>query len=52
MCLLNLIKNSLYAQDREYSLPVQAAAEVALLGALVFGGQGVQLTFPETPPGW
>ena len=38
-------------QDREYSLPVHWEAEVALVGDLVFGGQGVQLTFPETPPG-
>ena len=34
-----------------FDSPVQAAAEVALFGALVFGGQGVQLTLPETPPG-
>ena len=33
-------------------LPVQLDADVALSGAIVFGGHNVQVTFPGTPPGW
>ena len=37
---------------KAHSLPVQSDADAALSGAFVLGGQGIQVTFPGTPPGW
>ena len=37
--------------QKAHSLPMQSDADVALFGAFVLGGQGIQLTFLGTPPG-